>query len=246
MQTRQNTSTAVMQRRAEPSDSLDYFPTPPWATRALCEYLGHFFKLKAQSVWEPACGEGHMAMPLSEYFKDVYATDVFDYSAAFPGQATTRDFVLGWGESEPAPAVDWVITNPPFRLAEEFIDTSMKRARIGCAMLVRTSFLEGVGRYKRLYSRNWPVWVLQFSERVPMFKGRLDPAGASATSYCWIIWVNRPERKKRPVINGTPPQFSWIAPCRKSLERPGDYPKAIERATPSPLFETLGDREGQI
>ena len=31
----QNTSTAVMARRAEAPDSLDFFPTPPWATRAL-------------------------------------------------------------------------------------------------------------------------------------------------------------------------------------------------------------------
>lgn len=35
----QNTSTAVMQRRVEAHDSLDDFPTPPWATRALCEWL---------------------------------------------------------------------------------------------------------------------------------------------------------------------------------------------------------------
>lgn len=34
-----NRSTAVMQRRVEPLDSLDDFPTPPWATRALCEWL---------------------------------------------------------------------------------------------------------------------------------------------------------------------------------------------------------------
>jgi hypothetical protein len=28
-----------MQRRHEAHDSLDDFPTPPWATRALCERL---------------------------------------------------------------------------------------------------------------------------------------------------------------------------------------------------------------
>jgi hypothetical protein len=36
---RQNTSHAVMAQRFEPLDSLDDFPTPPWATRALCGYL---------------------------------------------------------------------------------------------------------------------------------------------------------------------------------------------------------------
>jgi hypothetical protein len=31
----QNTSHAVMAQRVEPAHSLDDFPTPPWATRAL-------------------------------------------------------------------------------------------------------------------------------------------------------------------------------------------------------------------
>ena len=35
----QNRSSAVMAQRKEPPDSLDFFPTPPWATRALCERL---------------------------------------------------------------------------------------------------------------------------------------------------------------------------------------------------------------
>ena len=35
----QNTSHAVMAQRIEPADSLDDFPTPPWATRALLKIL---------------------------------------------------------------------------------------------------------------------------------------------------------------------------------------------------------------
>lgn len=35
----QNTSYAVMQQRREAKDSLEDFPTPPWATRALCEWI---------------------------------------------------------------------------------------------------------------------------------------------------------------------------------------------------------------
>ena len=35
----QNTSHAVMAQRHESLDSLDDFPTPPWATRALLEHV---------------------------------------------------------------------------------------------------------------------------------------------------------------------------------------------------------------
>src|SRR5690242_15669255 len=99
----QNTSHAVMAQRAEPNDSLDFFPTPPWATRALCEYLRACDPLlSAKTCWEPACGEGHMARPLSEYFELVYSSDVHPY-----GFGAQRDFLFPGDD----PLFDWIITN---------------------------------------------------------------------------------------------------------------------------------------
>lgn len=203
----QNTSNAVMASRVEPNDSLDYFPTPAWATRALCERLLEYgLTLADQHVLEPACGEGHMARPLGEYFGRVTASDVHDY-----GYGAVEDYLFA-----PAQIVDWTITNPPFRLASEFIQRGTAYSRGGVAMLVRTSFLEGGKRHRELFSPNPPALILQFCERVPMFKGRIDRAGSTATSYCWMVW--------RPARGLT--SFEWIAPCRKRLERDSDYPEA--------------------
>jgi hypothetical protein len=207
----QNTSHAVMAQRIEPHDSLDFFPTPPWATRALCEYLFQTDpNLNVKRAWDPACGEGHMTRPLAEYFELVYGSDIAPY-----GFGSVRDFLFPGDE----PAFDWLITNPPFRLAEEFAHTMIDRAREGCAILVRTSFLESVGRYAGLFSKRKPHAILQFTERVPMHKGRLDPTGSTATSYCWIVWRCRPH-KPHPM---SMPIFVWIPPCRRALERPQDY-----------------------
>jgi hypothetical protein len=58
---KQNTSHAVMAQRVEAKDSADDFPTPPWATRALIEYiLDGKEKLREKSCLEPACGGGPM------------------------------------------------------------------------------------------------------------------------------------------------------------------------------------------
>jgi hypothetical protein len=207
----QNTSHAVMAQRFEPHDSLDYFPTPPWATRALCEFLMQMDdKLSTKRAWEPACGEGHMVRPLSEYFELVYGSDIGAY-----GHGNVRDFLFPGDE----PEFDWIITNPPFRLGEQFAHTMIDRAREGAAILVRTSFLEGIGRYTDLFSKRKPHAILQFTERVPMLKGRLDAEGSTATSYCWIVWRCRPHK---PSFNSMP-MFVWIPPCRRQLERPGDY-----------------------
>lgn len=202
----QNTSHAVMSQRVEPNDSPDDFPTPPWATRALIEHVIGQEHLGALSCLEPACGAGHMVKVLKEYFAIVKCADAYDY-----GYAPVRDYLSYPHEAN---AVDWVITNPPFRLAEQFVQRSLDVARRGVAMLVRTVFLESVGRYERLFSIDPPSVFAQFVERVPMVKGRLDERATTATGYAWLVW----EHGVR-----TEPKLTWIPPCRRRLERPKDY-----------------------
>jgi hypothetical protein len=203
----QNTSHAVMAQRTEPKDSPDDFPTPPWATRGLIEHvLDDKDGLAAQSCLEPACGEGHMAKVLKEYFREVDCADAYEY-----GYGAVRDFLAHPYEEG---AVDWVITNPPFRLAEEFVLKSLRIARKGVAILARTVFLESIGRYAGIFSHSPPTKFAQFTERVPMVKGRLDSKATTATGYAWLVW-------EKEVVGM--PRLMWVPPCRRNLERRNDY-----------------------
>lgn len=212
--------TSVMARRVEPHDSLDDFPTQPWGTRALVEHVLIPHSVKLGRAWEPACNRGHMAQPLREYFDSVHASDIFDYGEEWSGQERVVDFL--WPNSEsPKIArhpVDWIISNPPFKLAEQFIARGRGLATVGCAMLVRTSFLEGVGRYERLYNVTPPSIIAQFVERLPMVKGRIDRKVSTATSYAWLVWIK----------DCAPRPFQWIPPCRARLDRDSDWPQAID------------------
>jgi hypothetical protein len=204
----QNRSHAVMAQRIEAQDSRDDFPTPPWATRAL---LGHVLAelgpFEVQSALEPACGAGYMARPLAEHFGQVLASDIHPY-----GYGAVRDYLAVPYEAN---AVDWVITNPPFRLAEEFVHRSLIVARKGVAILARTVFIESVGRYRNLFLESPPWRFAQFTERVPMVKGRLDRTASTATGYAWLVWSKE--------IKTQSPELVWIPPCRKALERDSDY-----------------------
>jgi len=203
----QNTSHAVMAQRAEPSDSPDDFPTPPWATRALIEHvLGGKSAVASQTCLEPACGAGHMARPLKECFRDVECADAYEY-----GYGRKRDFLAYPYETN---SVDWVITNPPFRLAEEFVLRALRVARNGVAILARTVFLESVGRHNRIFRETPPSVFAQFVERVPMVRGRLDGTASTATGYAWFVWKNGADET---------PRLVWIPPCRKTLECDMDY-----------------------
>lgn len=246
-----NRSAAVMAQRVEPHDSLDFFPTPPWAGRAFCEALAaRGWDLSLFSARDPACGTGDLAVGLRDHFRSVQLADIHDHRAAAhwhrlpDGGATICDFLMPATWSDLGP-VDWIVTNPPFRLAESFVNVGLAHARRGVAMLVRTAFLEGEGRFDKLFAPTPPSMILQFAGRVVMAKGALrDPdkpymrvdaktgrraraMPSSATAYVWLIWFTTGSVGM--------PCFGWIpARARQLLTRPGDYPPlAPEEAVPA-------------
>lgn len=200
----QNSSQAVMAQRAEPHDSLDDFPTPPWAVRAFCEWLKPTFNL---SVWEPAANRGYMVKALREYFGTVSASDVHDYGAGFP----VHDFLM---PGRPLHLPDWIITNPPFRLAEGFVERGLNVSQRGVAIIVRSVWAESAGRYERIFKDNPPTHILQHVHRVPMVKGRYDPKSSTATGYSWFVWKHS--------MYADPTEFGWLPESKKDLYREGD------------------------
>ena len=200
----QNRSHAVMSQRVEPLDSPDDFPTPPWAVRAL---LKHVIAADiTDTCLEPACNRGFMTRGLTDFFLEVHSADLIDY-----GDNLVRDFL-----KEESPKVDWIITNPPFVLGQAFALRAQEQARKGVCLFTRTQFLETKRRHEELFSVHPPAIVAQFVERVPIVKGRCDPKASTATAYCWIIWWTGSTCVE-------PTEFVWIEPCRKMLERAGDY-----------------------
>lgn len=235
----QNTSSAVMQQRHPTHEGnygprgfpvqLDYFPTPPWAARAACAWLEAELgeAVHRQSVWEPACGEGHLAVGLRDCFAKVIASDVHDY-----GGTLQMDFL----QQGPLPfdEPDWLFTNPPFRLAAEFVATALRRSRRGVVMFVRSAFTEGEERLREIFRPHPPSYVVTYVERVVLLRDRLIQANAldpwnlkdgkpqrasSATSYALIVWRH----------GETDTRHRWIEPCRQIMEREGDYPAYAER-----------------
>jgi hypothetical protein len=229
-----NGNRAIMSSRQEPDDSLDFFPTPPWATRALIErvldnpelgLLPAPMLFAEHSAWEPACGEGHMAEVLREYSSDVLATDVFDYRY---GDAVL-DFTNGL-EASAHTDRDFIVTNPPFGdKSEAFVLQALQRARVGVAMFVRLQWLETIGRYERIFRDNPPTLIAFFAERVNLCKGRWDPEGGTATAYIWLVWI-KGEAPRAPF---------WIPPgCREALTRPDDAKRFTQRPVAKRGIET--------
>ncbi|KKC24964.1 hypothetical protein WP12_16760 [Sphingomonas sp. SRS2] len=202
---------------------LNFLPTPPWAARAMAEAI-LLLDPEARTVWEPACGQGHMAEPFRDYFADVFASDVYPH-----GHGVTIDF-LDTREPFAGYAPDWIATNPPFATAAEFIELGLQRARRGVAMLLRLQFLETEGRFELLYGAQPMTLLAPFIERVPMHLGRWEPKGGTATAYAVFLWRKGADPMPiRPIAAGT----------KKRLTRASDAARFGAKGE-APLLAAMG------
>ena len=247
-------NSAVVAHRKSPANALDFYPTPPWATRALLhEIVEPLYGSEFGSAWEPACGAGHCALPLGEDFESVFATDVHDW-----GYGDIRDFDFTMARRENAPGeIDWIITNPPFVRALEFVQRGFEIARCGVAMLLRLQWIESEGRYDTVFGPDAPYapdLICPFSERVPMIEGVWDPEASTASAYAWFVF--RPQDRvyktvmpkgihaTRPIPPGMAdkyarPQDEALA-CRGEAKRRAALRKGLTAAIPTPAPELFG------
>lgn len=193
--------------RLTDNDDPDFYPTPPWAARAVAEFVRELDGA-AESVWEPACGAGHLAHGLKDYFATVYASDAYSY-----GGHAVLDFLAPGAAT--LPDADWIFTNPPFSLVDPFVRLAWKRARRGVAFIGRAALMESIGRHE-LLRHACPLTIFApFSERVPMHKGRWEPEGTTAAFYAALIWlkpVMKPRRHMARIGEEYWPATRWIAP----------------------------------
>lgn len=218
---------------------LEFFPTPPWAARAGGEVITRLDP-DAVSVWEPCCGQGHMAHGLGDYFHKVLATDIHDHGYA--KVAWLRDFFDPDLDALDAP--DWIATNPAFTNAAEFVEVGLRRARRGVALLARAALLESAGRFGLMFGDNPLLVFAPFIERVPMQLGGWDPKGSTATAYAWFIWVTpgfRAELEGRGEAGGHPVVLPIPPGTKARLTKPDDARLFGRRPEGPDLFSPEGD-----
>jgi hypothetical protein len=142
----------------------DLYETPAWVTAALVPHIPERIK----SVWEPACGSGKMAGVLEANGFKVHCTDI----------ESGDDFL-----SCPTVRSDAIITNPPYKLATEFIVRSMASAGF-VAMLLRTDFDHAASR-QHLFGHYIFAKKVVLTKRIKWFE---DSKGSPSFNHAWFIW----------------------------------------------------------
>ena len=171
-------------RGARGGAGRDSFPTPDWLTEAILPHLEP--RLRAIGAWdsltvyEPACGE---AQAIAKVIKRKWPH----------ASVTTSDIVAPWNvdflTTAPTAAYDLIITNPPFKLAYEFIQRAQQWKRTPDSLVVMLLRFQFLGSKKRA------KWLRQFTPAVavtpkrPSFSlNRHGKPGVDFTEYAWMLW----------------------------------------------------------
>ena len=84
-----------------------------------------------------------------------------------------------------------IITNPPYRYAEEFVTHALTNTEVGnkVCMFLRLNFLESKGR-KKLFETFPPIRVWVSSSRIQCAKNAdfSKYKGGSASAFAWFVW----------------------------------------------------------
>lgn len=154
----------------------DFYPTPGWVTQAILER-----EFLPGKILEPACGDGAICIELA---KSGYVPGV-DFSASDlidRGYGAVQDFLTT------DVSYDTIITNPPFKLANEFVKKGYALSREKLIMLLRIQFLEGQKRKKEIFDVIPPSKIYVFSKRITMYPHGRRTAGSGTMCFGWFVW----------------------------------------------------------
>ena len=121
----------------------DFYATDPFAIDIVLPTLEKIGLNK--NIWECACGKGHLAERLKDNGYNVYASDLVDR-----GYGEVKDFL----KQDEFHFNGDILTNPPFRFAEDFVKKSFEVLPEGSRiiLLLKIQFLETKSR-KELFQK---------------------------------------------------------------------------------------------
>lgn len=180
----------------------DYYATNPKAV----ETLFNNYTWDSKTNLEPCVGEGHIAKVFNKFTnkRELDCLDLVD--RGYPN-TIVQDFLTYTTDKK----YEGIITNPPFSLAQEFIEKSIslldENGQI--AMFLKIQFLEGSKR-EEFFKKYPPKYIYVFRKRMATWNNgqEFDENGKHwATTMChaWFIW-----EKENGKMSNTEPIIRWL------------------------------------
>lgn len=165
----------------------DFYETPEWLTQALLPHLSTLRKHPTPAILEPSAGRGAISRVVRAWWPMATIDQIDLVDRGVPGIVTADFLAEDFGNTW----YDFVITNPPYNLAQEFVTKALTLAPI-VAMLLRINFLGGQKRagWMRSHTHNLHTYITP--RRPPFTVNKSGKLGTDATEYAWFVWGVEP------------------------------------------------------
>lgn len=166
-----------------PRPISDFYPTPSACTRALMARLD---PPRDTLIDEPAAGDGAIVRELRALGYPTVASDVYDHRA--PAEldiASGVDFF-----SLRHARAGWLITNPPFSLAEPFLRHALGIGYRVIALFLPLGFLAASSR-RDVTTGGCLGKVLILQPRPTLYPAGYARGNSGTVHYAWMIWFRR-------------------------------------------------------
>lgn len=166
----------------------DFYPTPGFATRELVRRI----PIRG-NVFEPCVGAGDILRELETCPRiRSLATNDLDRTHAAMMHADATDS-RWWNTLLP---YDWVVTNPPFVVADKILPLAFQHVKVGVAMLLRLTYLEPCEGRGAWLDENPPT-ILIVLPRIS-FTGDGD---TDSVTCAWMVWDKRVDWQRIEIVN---------------------------------------------
>lgn len=167
--------------RGAKRNEADFYATPK---DCIQNFINHYGSINGR-VLEPSAGNGNITEVVKSNGNNFVVSlelreEELDNLNAISDEVVIGDFL----KYETQDKFDYIIGNPPYSLAQEFLEKCFELAdeNTKIIMLLRTNFLESKKRHE--FWQKHPVNGLYVLSKRPSFTGK----GTDSVSYSWFVW----------------------------------------------------------
>jgi len=159
----------------------DFYATNPKALKLFLQSLKKDNIILNKHIWECACGKGHLSEELKKQKYKVFSSDLINRGYGDTPLDFTKTNLKHYGD---------ILTNPPFKLAEEFIEKGMSLINKGNKLILflKIQFIEGQKRRELFRKYNIKFIYAHSSRQQCSMNADFKNLKATTQFYAWYIF----------------------------------------------------------
>lgn len=177
------------------------YRTPPYAYEALLDYRPEWFHGRGS---DPSAGDGRMLAEIvargnegPHWVNDIRAEERSALLAKLPSSATIT--ISDYLRLPDPPKADFLITNPPFTLAMNFVEKARTHVR-GPICILQSVAWQGTNKRSEQLRRAGLAYVLNLPRR-PKWEVDVGTAHSNIWDFAWFVFLSN---------HGELPQMDWL------------------------------------